>query len=257
VPTPLGARSQRVEFARELLTKKGRRAHAAFSFEGLTLLEEARARGTPIDALYATPAAYEASSLVRAIEAGGVPTFTVQEHVFAKISDVESPTGVLAVSPIALKPLEHLLREPGVVLVLADLNDPGNAGTLLRSAEAFGVGRVVFGAAGVEPHHPKVVRAAMGAIFGLGLAVGSPDEAGPIAASGGWRAIGLAMDGTPLDRTSFPDRTLLVVGHERRGLGPWEALCHARVAIAMPGRADSLNAAVAGSIALYEATKQK
>ncbi|MGH8164904.1 MAG: TrmH family RNA methyltransferase, partial [Rhodanobacteraceae bacterium] len=152
-----------------------------------------------------------------------------------------------------LEPVDTLLSEPGVVLVLADLNDPGNAGTLVRSAEAFGVTRVVFGSLGAHPHHPKVVRAAMGSIFRARLAVATPGEL----AGRGWAATGLAAEGGPLDGAFTAERSLLVVGHERHGLGEWNALCAQTAAIPMTGRAESLNAAIAGSIALYEASRRR
>ncbi|HEY8298570.1 MAG TPA: RNA methyltransferase [Candidatus Baltobacteraceae bacterium] len=255
MPTPLGAHNPRVEYARELLARKGRRTHGAYSFEGPTLLAEAWSSGNPLAALYVTQEAYEAHPLAREIEAAGVETFLVDRRTFGKLSDLDSPTGLLAVAPLALAPLDRVLAEPGVVLVLADLNDPGNAGTLLRSAEAFGVDRVIFGSGGVEPHHPKVVRAAMGALFRLEVALASAPEVG--AAAEGWTAIGLAMEGEPLDHAAVTDRTLLLVGHERHGLGPWQGICTRIAAIAMSGRTESLNAAVAGSIALYEATKRR
>lgn len=251
----LGAHGERVRYARELLEKKGRRSHGAFAVEGPTLVAEARRSGAPLHALYLTARAAELP-LAREIEAAGVPAYLVDERTFAKISDVEHPSGILAVTPLRLRSPSALLREPGLVLLLADLNDPGNAGTLLRSAEAFGVHRVVFGSRGVEPHHPKVVRAAMGAIFRLELALATPEELAAALESSGFTGLGLAAGGEPLAGIAFPERTLLAVGHERHGLGPWEPLCARKAAIPMLGSAESLNAAIAGSIALYEASKR-
>ena len=256
MPKPLGAHNARVEYARELLVKKGRRAHGAFSFEGPTLLEEAWSSGAQIDALYATQDALDSYALVAQIEATGVPAYLVDDRTFAKLSDLDAPTGVLATAPTVLETLGGLLADPGVVLVLADLNDPGNAGALLRSAEAFGVDRVIFGTLGVEPYHPKVVRGAMGAIFREHIAVAAPQDVVRAAREAGWTGVGLAAGGTPLEQALFAERTLLVVGNERHGLGPWEPLCDRITAIPMAGKAESLNAAVAGSIALYEATKR-
>jgi TrmH family RNA methyltransferase len=255
VPKPLGAHNPRVEYARELLTKKGRRAHAAFSFEGPTLLDEAWSSGAQIDALYVTQTAFDAYPLIAQIEGSGIETYLLDDRTFAKLSDLESPAGVLATAPTKLEPLDLLLERSGVVLVLADLNDPGNAGTLLRSAEAFGVDRVIFGTLGVEPHNPKVVRGAMGAIFRQHIAVATPEGLARLAVAGDWTCVGLAAGGEPLDRAPSSDRTLLLVGQERHGLAAWRPLCERIVAIPMQGRAESLNAAVAGSIALYEATK--
>ena len=255
MPTTLGAHHPRVEFARELLSKKGRREHGRFSFEGPTLLDEALRSRVAIEALYATRRAYDDAAQVRALESAGTPVYLVDERTFAKLSDLDTPSGLLAVAPMLLHPLDELLEAPGTVLLLADLNDPGNAGTLLRSAEAFGVDRAIFGASGVEPYQPKVVRGAMGAIFRQRLARVSCGELQAAARRHAFEIVGTAAAGEPLGRAPFGARTILAVGSERHGLGPWSALCSRLVAIPMAGPAESLNAATAGSIALYEATK--
>ncbi|MEO6913210.1 MAG: RNA methyltransferase [Candidatus Baltobacteraceae bacterium] len=256
MPQVLGAHSPRIELARELLKKKGRRATGLFSFEGPTLLEEAIRSGVAIASIFATKAAYDRSETVHALDAAGVPVYIVDTRAFARISDLETPSGLLAVAPVQIDILSDLLADAGVVLVLADLNDPGNAGTLLRSAEAFGVRRAIFGSMGVEPRHPKVVRGAMGASFRLLVGVATPEELESAASAHGWHAIGLTVGGEPLDAAAFPERCLLIVGHERSGLGLWERVCHSRRSIPMTAQAESLNAAVAGSIAMYEAAKR-
>ncbi|HEY5425016.1 MAG TPA: RNA methyltransferase, partial [Candidatus Tumulicola sp.] len=125
----------------------------------------------------------------------------------------------------------------------------------LRSADAFGAVGVLFGRLGVDPYHPKVVRGAMGALFRLKMGIADPPEAAAAATAAGFTVLGLRAGGERLAGVSWPARTALVVGHERRGLDRWEPICERRIGIAMDGRADSLNAAIAGSIALYEATK--
>lgn len=254
MPTPLGAHNARIDLARDLLTKKGRREQGAFSFEGPTLLAEAVASGANISEVHVTQAAYEQTPIVLELESRGVPTYTVDDRTMQKISDLETPSGIVAIAPIRLYGAADLLEIPGVVLVLADLNDPGNAGTLLRSAEAFGVDRVIFGSRGAEPHHPKVVRSAMGAIFRMRIASATPADVHAVI--GDWDVTGLASEGERLDRLSWGQRNALLVGNERHGIGPWEPLCTRLAAIPMHGGAESLNAAVAGSIALYEATKR-
>jgi TrmH family RNA methyltransferase len=250
----LGAHNARIDLARDLLTKKGQREHGAFSFEGPTLLAEAVRSGTPIQALYVTQQSYEQTPLALELESQGVPVYLIDDRTMRKISDVETPTGIVAIAPIRLFGVADILQEPGVVLALADLNDPGNTGTLLRSAEAFGVERVIFGSRGAHPHHPKVVRSAMGAIFRLHIAVATPADVHAVL--GSWEVTGLGLDGEPLDHLRWHQRSMLLVGNERHGIGPWQPLCTRQGAIPMLGQAESLNAAVAGSIALYEATKR-
>jgi RNA methyltransferase, TrmH family len=254
VPTLLGAHNARIDLARELLTKKGRREHSRFTFEGPTLLADALAAGTRVEAIYATEAAYATTPAAKEFETAGAPVYLVDDRTMARISDVQTPSGIVAIAPIALYGPGELLEEPGVVLALADINDPGNAGTLLRSAEAFGATRVLFGSRGVEPHLPKVVRGAMGAIFRLKVGIATPADLHAVL--GDWEVTGLTAEGEPLGHLHWYARSLLVVGNERRGLGPWEPLCTRVAAIPMHGDAESLNAGVAGSIALYEATKR-
>ncbi|MEO6836072.1 MAG: RNA methyltransferase [Candidatus Tumulicola sp.] len=255
VATQIGARAERLTGVRALKSVKGRRDRNRFAFEGATLLEEAHRSGTTIEELYVTQAAYDATPRVRALDAGGTPTFVLDDRGAAKLSDVETPSGILAVASTRLLTIGELLGAgDGVLLVLGDLNDPGNAGTLLRSADAFGARGVVFGRLGVDPYHPKVVRGAMGALFRLRLGVAEPPDLAAAAADG-FTILGLRAGGEPLDGFVWPARSAVVIGHERGGLGRWDGACDRHVGIPMARPADSLNAAIAGSIALYEAAK--
>lgn len=253
--TPLGSRAERLAAVRSLRSVKGRRERQSFAFEGTTLLREARAANFPIDELYVTQVIYDATPLVRQLDAEGIPTFIIEEAVAARISDLTTPSGMVAVAPIRLTDLEEIVQRRGTILILADVNDPANAGTLLRSAEAFGCGDVVFGRLGVDPYHPKVVRGSMGAVFRLSLSVASPDELTPAASSQRLHFLGLTAAGTSLADERWEEPVALVVGNERRGLGAWEDLCERMLAIPMAGEAESLSAGVAGSIALYEAMR--
>lgn len=253
MPTSLGAHNARVDLARDLLTKKGRKEHGRFSFEGPTLLQEAHDAGVPIEALYVTQAAYDRTRLIATLEGAGVPVYLVDERAMGRISDVETPSGVLAVTPIRLQTASEILQGRGVVLLLADVNDPGNVGTLLRTAEAFGVAGVIAGSLGAELHLPKVVRSAMGALFRLPLASADPHDLRALLAD--WEVTGLTAQGEALGGLAWGARAVLAVGNERRGLGRWEPLCARLASIPMRGNAESLNAAVAGAVALYEATK--
>ena len=248
--TIAGASGERVRLARALLTPKGRKEQQRFAFEGPTLLAEAARTGAQIFEIFATRDAYDGESLVREMEASGTVVYVVDDRTAEKLSDVETPSGIVSIAPIRYAPLTNVLSSQ-LSLVLADINDPGNAGTLLRSAEAFGAQGIVFGSKGVEPYHPKVVRAAMGAVFRLPLATADPAAFASAAGETGAMVLGLDARGDDIGAVKRRDRTALVVGHERRGLGEWEPFCSVRVAIPMTGPAESLNAAVAGSIALY------
>ena len=252
----VGTHSRRVTDARRLLRSKERRVQGRFLFEGATLLEEAYAAGMPLEAVFATADAFADHGLLRELdETGAVPIFLVDERALKTLSDVASPAGIVAITHARLSQAAELFEEDGVILVLADLSDAGNAGTLVRSADAFGVSRLIFGEDGVAPYHPKVVRAAMGSLFRARLAVASPAVTANLAKKKGWSILGLAREGEPIFDLELPRRAALVVGHERRGLGPWLEECERLLAIPISGPAESLNAAVAGAIALYEASR--
>jgi TrmH family RNA methyltransferase len=252
VAATLGDHSRKLSELRSAVQPKGRRGAAHFVFEGPTLLEEAHRSGLTIEEIYATQRAYGGSPLARRLEEQGIPVWLVSERAAARLSDVENPTGVLAVAPRRLAGIGDVLSGPGAVLVLADLADPGNAGTLVRCAEAFAASGVIFGRRGVDPYHPKVVRAAMGSLFRVPVAVATPEALAPLL--GTRPVLGLEAGGAPLG--AIAARSVLVVGQERKGLGPWRGLCTSLAGIPIAAGADSLNAAVAGAIALYEASRR-
>jgi RNA methyltransferase, TrmH family len=248
--TLTGAHAERVTRVRDLQTVKGRKEHGRFAFEGPTLLDEALRSGVAVEELYVTAPVLEANATVRRLDAAGTPVFVVDDRTLRKISDLDTPTGLVGVAAQQAHAFAEVLRGR-LTLVLADLNDPGNVGTLLRSAEAFGASGVVLGSLGVDPYHPKVVRAAMGTIFRLPLTVASAADFAAGAKAAGCTVVGLAARGADLDRLTPGQTTALVVGHERRGLGSWETPGIILAGIPMHGKVDSLNAAVAGSIGLY------
>ena len=251
MPTALGTHSPKLDAVRDLRTPRGRREQARFAFEGSTLLAEAVAGRVALGEVYATEAGY--ASIDAALRGGiACPVYFISERAMARISDLETPPGLLATAPVRLAEASTLLAGGGPVLLLAGIADPGNAGTLLRSAEIFGLGAVLFGEDGVEPYNPKVVRGSMGAIFRLRIGSIAAASVAALAASAGYTVVATDRSGGPLPAFAFPDRLLLAVGNERRGVGGWLPGWDAAVAIPQPGAGESLNAAVAGSIVLYE-----
>jgi TrmH family RNA methyltransferase len=252
----LGSKAERLTHIRALRSVKGRREQRRYAFEGATLLADAWAAKLPIEELYLTEAAYEATPLARELDLAGIPCYLVEPRTAQSISDVESPSGILAVTPTRPAELAEIMQLPGPLLLLADLNDPANAGGLLRSADAFGCRGVLFGALGVDPYHPKVVRGSMGAAFRLALASVEPDDLRAALASSGRTLLGLTAGGDDIANETFSPGSVLAVGHERHGLGRWQALCNRLLAIPMNGQTESLSAAVAGSIGLFLACGQ-
>lgn len=247
--TTLGAHSAKLEAARELLSRKGRRAQSRFMIEGPTMLGEALRSGVAPECVFATQAGLEhLRSLAMPTE---VPIYEVSEKGLERLSDVETPQGLVAV--VAQRQIELAIALEGgrPAVLLAGVTDPGNAGTLLRSAEIFGFGVAIFGRDAVEAHNPKVVRASMGAIFRLALCSAGPDEVVAAAAAAGYILVATGRDGVPLPLFSFGDRSIVAVGNERRGVASWLPCWDQEVSIPQAGQGESLNAAVAGSIIFY------
>jgi TrmH family RNA methyltransferase len=248
MPTELGVHHQRLAGIVALQQRKAGWGSGRFAIEGPTLLDEACEARMPIVEVYATPAVAGTPRLT-ALEQAGTPVFVVEERAMRRISDLETPPGLLAVVDHLAESLETLMAGEGAILGLS-VGDPGNAGTLVRSARAFGVERIVFGRGGVDPYHPKVVRAAMGALFTARIGLAAGDELVAAARAAGRPVVAADLDGEPLEGYRFPARPVLAVGHERQGVRAW--LPERDAAVRIPQRAgESLNAGVAGSIFLY------
>jgi RNA methyltransferase, TrmH family len=252
VPTALSPQNPRIERTRELRTASVRRERGRFIIEGPTLLEEARRSGIVFEEVFGTDDALRTNApLVAALETGGAPAYAIAERALARISDVETPTGILAVAVLPDSDLAAILDRPGVVLLLAGINDPGNAGTLLRSAEAFGAAGVLFGRGGADPWSPKVVRSAMGSIFRLPVAAVTAEAVGAAAAAAGRPIVAATLEGEPLAEAVLPANAIVAIGNERHGVAGFLSRWDREVRIEQASATESLNAAVAGSIILY------
>lgn len=251
MPITLGAHHPRLAAARELLTKKGRDAQSRFLLEGPTLLEEALHAGVEIESIFITDEAAVKYPLLGTLPPAGIAL--VSEQSLAKLSAVDHPTGIVAVAQQRTASREQLLAHDHLLL-LAGLNDPGNVGTLMRSAHAFGIRGVLLLAGSVERHNPKVVRAAMGALFALDCAEITAKDLPKLLE--GRPVIAAEAGGQSLDSFTFPARSVIAIGHERHGI-PRE-LVKPTFTVGIPQQADSesLNAGVAGSIILYAWGKQ-
>jgi TrmH family RNA methyltransferase len=252
VATVLSPHNPRIERVRDLRTPRVRRERGRFVFEGPTLLAEALNSGLAIEELYGTEAALAGhTELVAALEGAGTPVFVLPERALARLSDVETPPGLVAVAVQPSSDVATILERPGAVLLLAGINDPGNAGTLLRSAEAFGAAGVRFGRGGVDPFAPKVIRAAMGSLFRLPVAAVTAGELLEAAAAAGRPVVAATLDGEALATATLPVNAVFAVGNERHGVGGFLARWDRAVRIEQASSTESLNAAVAGSILLY------
>jgi TrmH family RNA methyltransferase len=260
--TPLGARHREVRRLRALLRERAARAEEdAFALEGPRVVAGALARGAPLDALYLGPGAARAfAPLVAQAREGGARVADLREGVLEKIGTTRTPQPVFAVARRRAVAVAKL-SAGGHVVVTVDVADPGNLGTIIRSAEASGAdGVVVTGAASVDLHHPKVVRASAGAIFGVPVAEQSEPTTAleEVGRSDRRRLAARVAAAVPYDELDLTRACALVLGNEARGLPPLlDPYLDGAVAIPMAGAADSLNVAMAATILCFEAARQR
>lgn len=249
----------------QLRRLSGRRAarleEGAFVIEGPTLLRDALAAGVEVREVFLTPDA--AAGLADEAAAAGAVVRPVTPDVLARAVDTVTPQGVAAVAARVEVDLEVALDGAAarpLTLVLSQVNDPGNAGTLLRAAEAAGAAAVLFCGGSVDPSNPKCVRASAGALFHLPVAIGG--ETGAVLEGlrerGVRTAATVVRGGTPYDEVDLTGPVAIVLGSEAHGLAPdlLDAV-DLRLTIPMAGRSESLNVAMAGSVLCFESLRQR
>lgn len=206
------------------------------------LIAEAVAAGWEIEAEFVAPGVEPAS---------GAPAFVLAEGVLERVATTETPQGSIAI--VRMPPADVDLHATSFVLVLDRVADPGNLGTLLRSAEAAGVDAIALTPGSVDVYNPKVVRASAGALFHVPTVV---VELSDLSAAG-LRLVGTSShQGSPSDRADWSGRVAVVLGNEAHGL-PDDAPVDGWVTIEHRGRAESLNVAMAGTVVLFDATRSR
>ncbi|WP_410539245.1 TrmH family RNA methyltransferase [Streptomyces sp. KL2] len=267
-PELTSPRSPRVIAVRRLARRNTRGKERRFLAEGPQAVREAvghRSDGEPtLTELFTTPEAAERhADIVAAARAAGARVRTATDEVIAELSQTVTPQGLVGICRFLDLPFDRVLAaRPKLVAVLANVRDPGNAGTVLRCADAAGADAVVLTDASVDLYNPKSVRASVGSLFHLPVAVGVPVER----AVAGLRDAGvrvLAADGagehdldTELDEGRMGGPTAWVFGNEAWGL-PEEtrALADEVVRVPIHGRAESLNLATAAAVCLYASAR--
>jgi RNA methyltransferase, TrmH family len=264
VPELISPRSPRVSAARRLARRNFRGKERLFLAEGPQAVREAAAYGDTLVELFATVEAAERyADIIGAARGAGVRIHLAAEQVVADISTTVTPQGLVGICRFVDTPFEEILAaRPRLVAVLAHVRDPGNAGTVLRCADAAGADAVVLTDASVDLYNPKAVRASVGSLFHLPVAVGVPVRD----AVEGLRRAGvriLAADGAgtddlddELDQGTMGGPTAWVFGNEAWGL-PEEtrALADAVVRVPIHGKAESLNLATAAAVCLYASAR--
>ena len=248
-----------VKAARRLATRKGRRDEGAFLVEGPQAVAEGLAH---LDDLYVAESAERLhADLLAAAADHGVAVRTVTDEVLHALSDTVTPQGVVGVARLPEASLASVLPTARFLVVLDGIADPGNAGTIVRTADAAGADAVVFTAGSVDPFNPKAVRASTGSVFHLPVITGAtPDDLQAIRAAGLQVVCADVHAATPIAALDLARPTALLFGGEAAGLSAAaKAACSvaAHIPIAQSrrpgyrGHAESLNLAAAVAVLAY------
>jgi TrmH family RNA methyltransferase len=247
---------------RRLVQKRTLRwSEGACVLEGPDLVSAALDGGVEFEALYVDVDAVDSPPVAALVERAtdtGVRVFTLAPGVLEKVAQATTPQPLLAAVRFSVTPVTSL-ETPGLTLVLHDVRDPGNAGTIVRSADAAGASAVVFTGQSVDPYNPKTLRATAGSVFHLPVAVASLEETiAHFEARGAATYATVVRGGISPRDANLSGACVVVVGNEASGLSRADAeRCQVAISIPMVGRSESLNAGVAASLVAYEALRQR
>jgi TrmH family RNA methyltransferase len=263
-PELTSIRSPRVKAARQLGKRALRLRARSFLAEGPQAVGEALASDGVVTELFLTAAARSRHGGMAA-RAGrqGAAVHVVSGEVMAELAQTVTPQGILAVCRFVDVPLAALTgAAPRLVVILANVRDPGNAGTVLRTADAAGADGVIFSDASVDPYNSKCVRASAGSIFHIGVVLGGPvaDTVSHLRDAGLRVLAADGRTGQPLDQVEqrgvLAEPTAWLFGNEAWGL-PDDLLALADEPVGVPiyGQAESLNLAAAAAVCLYASAR--
>ena len=232
----------------------GRRRAARFLAEGPNLVEAALRRGLVSEVFVTENAAARFADLL-----AGTPTQLVTERAAKALSDTVTPVGLVAVCTLPDADLEQVLADgPTLVAVPVGVSEPGNAGTIIRVADAMGADAVVLAGPSVDPYNGKCLRASAGSIFSIPV-IAEPDTDAALTGlrDAGLQVLATVLDGSvSLDDVDLARPTAWLFGPEAHGLPPDVVeLATARVRIPMAGNAESLNIGSAAAICLYQSAR--
>ncbi|HEX2994306.1 MAG TPA: RNA methyltransferase [Anaerolineales bacterium] len=251
------SQNPKIKLVRLLLGRvKERRAANAFVTEGVRLVEEAADSNWKFQfVLYDESLSERGLKLVEKLESKKVEVEKVESRLLQSLSETETPQGILAVLEFTNLPIT---KSPNFILIPDQIRDPGNLGTLLRSAAAAGVQAVLIPPETTDAFAPKVLRSGMGAHFRLPVHEKTWEEIQQIIQSSNHQIFLADMDGTSCWETDLQKPLTLIVGGEAEGASEQaRKLANGKISIPMMGRMESLNAGVAGSVLMFEVVRQR
>lgn len=258
----LAYRHHKVQRLRRLVSRRSaREAERAFVAEGAKVLGEALAAGAPVDSVFVAPGGRGDPVVERAL-AQGARVHDLAPDVLARVAGTVTPQPLLGIVGYVDVSLQELgaRADTSFVVICVDVRDPGNAGTVLRSAEAAGASGVVFCDGTVDLYNPKTVRASAGSLFHVPVVAGGSagEVLDEIARWGLSRTATVARGGTAYDETDLRGPIAILLGNEAHGLpGHIEGRVDRLVTIPMAGRGESLNVGMAAAVLCFEVARQR
>ncbi len=258
-----GSQNPLIKEVRSLKNKSAREEKHLYFVEGARFVAEALKEKTAIRYIVISDTfslGDGAEALLEAAGRKGLPCYTVPDSLFESISDTRTPQGVLAVLEMEKKQLHEAGLIGGLIVILDGVKDPGNMGTIIRTADAAGCSGVIIPNGCVDVYNPKVLRSTMGSVFHVPVYhCGSVPEAMQIARKSGYTLCASHLEGSvSIYEADLSCRVALVIGSEAEGIGAeTAAAADLLVRIPMQGRAESLNASVAAAVMIFEAMRQK
>lgn len=261
----ISKQNPRIKYLRRLANRRFRDQEGKFLVEGVRFVEEALSSSWPVEMLVYCPKLTESprgNALLASAAVRGAGRVEVQDTLFRELAGTDHPQGVLAVVGQRRLRLEDLLvaGDPALLVLVDGVQDPGNLGTIVRSADAAGAGGVLLFKDTADVYNPKALRATMGSLFHVPVVQGlTVAEVMPFLAQGKIKVVAGDPHGVrPVYECDLTGPCALLVGSEAEGIREVaRGVVNELVRIPMPGRAESLNVAISTAILLYEAVRQR
>jgi TrmH family RNA methyltransferase len=253
----------RIKELRATLLRPGRGESDLVALEGLHLVDEALRSGTHVQTIFVAQGHENLIQTLGAIDETSTEILSVPREILDSAVSTESPQPIAALAHPRNWPWSEVLVQtagtPALIVVLSGIQDPGNLGTILRSAEAFGATGILCLTGTVSRWNSKAMRASAGSVFRLPVLASSEAKALQHLREAGVHTVAaMAREADPLNEVDLTQPIAILIGSEGSGLSPEiAAQCDARITIPCPGPVESLNAAIAASVLLYEASRQR
>lgn len=256
--------NKQYKILKSLSSKKNRYKLGLYRIEGMRIVSQACYEKKEIHSVFIKASIHEddkVKALVKELENHLVGVYLLDDALFEGVSDTVNSQGIVAMMPMEDILLETCLKNTKVSLLILDrIQDPGNLGTMIRTADAAGFDAVLLGKGTVDPYNEKVLRSTMGSIFQIPvIQVGEIVPVIDNLIAQNVNIYATALDGAvDYDRISYPEKVGIVIGNEGNGIEENILdMAHQNIKIPMAGKAESLNASIAASVVMYEVFRQK